>query len=368
MVGVRMGLDDVRDGEALAPRELNRLGRARYRVRSMPASRLDNADLSRYETVCLINVRSPSERAWHRLAEYVESGGGLAVFLGSSRIEPVAWNNPVAQSFLPGELLAYLRFRPPEHLDLQNLTHPMLRRFEDLGGASELTASEVRRYWRVEPNEGAAVIAPYTDGRRSPALLERLHGEGRTVMLTTSVDRGWSDLPLAGWQFLAFADQMMRYLGRYEEARYNYVAGDEVVVRLDRENPVTSYLLRKPGFRQTPGDVPRGSDAIVLDEVDQIGHYEIVGDESPFAGGFSVNLPPGASDFTRITTEDLDLLLGEKRYSLARQIDELEMVVREFQLGQEMFPWVLALMMLVFCSEMLVANRFYEAEQAPAHV
>lgn len=360
---------------ALAPSELERLGKARYKCEFVTPGKLDTIELAKYDSVCLFNVRAPSGKAWDALAKYVASGGGLAVFLGSTRIDPVSYNAATAQSVLPGELLAHLRFPNETFLDLQNLAHPIVHKFEDLGGAGELTSSPVLRYWRVKPHDGATVVAPYTDERESAAIIERPHGQGRVVMFTTGVDlqgderQRWSELPLARWSFIALADQTMQYLAHAGDGVYNYSAGEGVVLPIDRRHPVHQYLLRKPGLEQLPGEVGPDSTAIVIDKADQVGPYEVVSTEKdvPFASGFSVNVPAGESDFTRITEADLDVFLGEKRYRVAEDIGTLERIVSTGRLGEEMFPFVVGFLLAAFLAEHLAANYFYEAEQTPVH-
>ena len=78
-----------------------------------------------------------------------------------------------------------------------------------------------------------------------------------------------------------------------------------------------------------------------------------------FPVGFSANLLPDESDFTRLTTADLDELLGEKRYSVARDIQGLTRRVATGRLGEEVFPLILAIAIVIFCIEHFVANWFY---------
>ena len=60
-------------------------------------------------------------------------------------------------------------------------------------------------------------------------------------------------------------------------------------------------------------------------------------------------------------------MLGKDRYSLARAFDQLDKKgLRGQRIGLEVFPFLLLLMWLVFMGEHLVANRFYDAEPAPA--
>ena len=351
--------------DALSPPMLVKLGKARYRCTYLPSSQLDRTDLRKYPLVCLVDIARPQADDWNALSDYLVQGGGLAIFLGP-RVDLASYLNPTAQPLLPGELRAALRFDPPEFLNLKAVTHPVLKRFADWGTAA-LTSVEIRRYWRVEPASDSTVIAEFTDPRHSAALLERSVGKGRVLQLTTAVDqRSWNDLTV-GWQFVALADQMMQHLSQAAHAEINYTAGEEVIVPLGPGNPLQHYLLRKPGREQLPGEVSSGSTSLVLRDLDQLGNYRLLGaDEgSKFEWAFSVNADPRESDLTRLTEEDLKQLLGEKRFSVARTLEELDRVVTPGRVGVEVLPLTLLLLVLVFAGEQMVANRFYD-EQPPA--
>lgn len=372
VVGESRGMvDDWLD--ALEPPELKRQAKSRYRCTYMPPADLATADLSKYATVCLINVSKPSDDAWTALFRYVDAGGGLIVGLGSSRIDPVAYNSEAAQAVLPMELLGYVQFTPPEFLDLRNLTHPVIARLEELGGTAELSSVDVNWCWSVAPAGAASVMAKYTDPRQLPAIVEYSFGKGRTVVVTTSLDmtsndqKKWSDLPLAGWTYVAFADHLVQYLDREREGRFNFEAGEQVEVALDPNRPLKKYLLRKPGLQQLPGEIPTGQNELLIEDVDQVGHYEVVstGEETGFVSGFSANAPLGESDFGRASASDLDTFLGEGRYELAATTTELARKVEYGRIGQEVFPLALMLCILAFCAEMIVSNRFYDADQQP---
>jgi hypothetical protein len=374
--------DDLADTKfwatALAPPTLQKLGRVKYRCTQLISSKLATTELAKYAAVCLINVRDLPEVAWRHLGEYVDAGGGAAVILGSRGINIVSYDLPAAQAFLPAELRGNVPFEPPEYIDLTNkLDHPLLKKFADWGGGvADLTAAEIRRIWRVKAKPNASVIAWYTSENKSPAILEKVHGKGRTVMLTTSVSSSaaddlqdqWNNLPTR-WSFIAFADQMMRYLSRQSQGTFNYVSGEDAIVRLDPERPIQQYLLRKPNSQQLPGEVPPGKSSLVIRTMDQLGHYRFLdaASGSNFQRGFSVNAPTRENLLTPISTAELDEILGKDRYSLARAFDQLDKKgLRGQRIGLEVFPFLMLLMWLVFMGEHLVANRFYDAEPAPA--
>jgi len=351
----------------LAPDELVQLGTAPYKCSTRAASRLADTPLKSFDIVCLVNVRRLSPERWSQLGQFVQNGGGLLTFLGRSQIDPLSYNGPQTQDFLPVELLGSIRFRQPEFLDVSdNSTHPILTPFEEIGGVSELGAAEVFRCWSVKPLGNARVVIRYTGNRHLPALIERGYGQGRTLALTTAVDgSGWSDLPRARASFLALADQIMRYLDHQAQDNRNYPAGATVTLQKPVPEQALTYVMRKPGFEQERATVAADQPLIAISDTRRRGHYQVKGVEQAveFRSGFSTNIPTAESDFRKMSDQDLDQFLGSDRYSIARQIGELDRVVREGRLGQEVAGWLLTLAVLVFCTEHLVANRFYETDQ-----
>jgi hypothetical protein len=365
--------------QALAPSELARLGKARYAVKFCAASKLNDSDFKGFDVVCLVNVGSLSKTAWSALGDFVDAGGGLLVIAGNDRLSRDSYNSDAAQAILPARLTGNVKLPEPVTLDLRDFTHPLFKKFEFVdGGFGELATEKVFRRWGVQPVKGAAVVAKYADPSGSPAVMERTHGAGRTILVTTGLEgnlstkraRGrWSNLAFSGWRFLALMDQLAHYLSRQADASYNYVAGDEVMIPLPPESKLRGYFLRKPLGEQLPGEVAPPGRAIVLRNIDQVGSYEIVSrdEKVPFATAFSANASPAESNFTRVAAEELDRVLGKDRYSVARSIEGLTRNVAFGRVGQEVFSLILGIVIAAFCAEHFVANRFYESEQAAEH-
>ncbi len=360
--------------EALAPPDVVKAGKARYQVTDIPLTKLATSKFSDYSVVVLNSVPAPSDTVWKALHKYVSNGGGLAVFLGSAAIgevtgvDSVSYNSDSAKSVLPAELVAPLNFKPVSGLDPKNLNHPALKRFDEFGAAGELSAVEIRRFWKVQPYDDANVLIRYFDANAYPGLIERRVGAGRVAMLTTAADlRGWNDLPQS-WSFVALTDQLMQYLSGRNETTFNYLAGEEITLRADIDPPLLKFLLRKPGQQQIPGTIPAGVTTFSIRETDQLGHYDVLSadPQSKFATGFSVNAAATESDFLRLTEEDLTQMFGEKRFALARDIATLQRRVTTSRLGEEVYPLLLILALIVFCGEHIVANWFYVEEGEPA--
>jgi hypothetical protein len=345
-----------------------------YKVTVRRPDQLAQEQLIEYAVVSLINVPALPDNDWYRLGEYVQSGGGLAVVLGSTDLEyGVNYRRDEAQVFLPG--------RPEAHsapgvsyLRIASEQHPLFGPLQENEGIALLQAADVYRFWRVDPTDDARILAHYSDKRETPAILERLHGQGRTLMLTTAVDikddfrRLWNILPnplfADGWPYLALADGMIRYLSHQSEAQLTYDVGETPVLRLPAEDEQRSLLLQRPGFRQSPVALAAGESLVRIEDADDVGHYDLKasGEPSRVASGFSLNAPAVESDLTRIETGRLDEMFGEGRYQVARSIGELQESINIADLGRELFPLLLTALILFFLSEHLVANWFYESE------
>ncbi|MBX3438478.1 MAG: BatA domain-containing protein [Planctomycetaceae bacterium] len=337
---------------------------------------LSRLSLVEYDVICLINVPQLESRYWNELGQYVSRGGGLAVILGSHTIEASNYRAEEPQAFLPGAPdvhtapgVKFLRVTSPDHPIMRGLAN------EDLIGLLE--SADVERFWRVHPSDSAAVLAEYTDAEHTPALLERTHGRGRVLMFTTAVDikdawwSQWNILPNPSgpvFTFLAFVDEIARRLAQDSDVQLTYAVGEQPVLKLDVADEERTFLLQQPGFRQSRLTLPAGETLLTVPDVSELGHYDLKrSDGSPASvSGFSVNPPRGESDLTRITSEDLDHILGEQRYQVARSIGELQEQINMADLGKELFPWILAAVVLIFVAEHFMANWFYDDEPGTA--
>lgn len=351
---------------AIAQDERIRLGKSRYRRRYMRSAQLTPQSLKPFAAVFLVDVANPSPAAWKALSEFVQAGGGLGIALGP-QVRRDAYTTKEAMDLLPAEIIAQLRFNPPEFLDLANLTHPLFQKFAELP-STDLSGIPINWHWSVKPVEGSHVISTFTGPKKAPAWLEMTRGKGRVVLFTSGVNRrGWNDIP-AEPEIVILAEQWAQYLAQGTQGKFNYLAGEPVSVTLPSDVPLSSYLLRKPEKQQIPGDIPAGSRALVLAsrDVDQLGSYRVLGAErdSTLDTGFSVNSDPAESRLDRIPSDELDRILGKDRYSVSRDIEGLERSVKQGRVGREAFPFIALLLLVIFVGEHIAANYFYDTPRS----
>jgi len=140
------------------------------------------------------------------------------------------------------------------------------------------------------------------------------------------------------------------------------------MLAIDPAQRIPAYLLRKPGLQQLRNDIPPGTTNLLVPEVDQLGNYRVLGIETDakFERSFSVNADAAESRLDRLSKEELDSRLGADRYSIARDVENLQRIVKTGRLGREAFPIIIFILLLVFLGEHFIANRFYDADKEPA--
>ena len=346
------------------------------KVTFVPAHKLDTAEFIETDLVILVNVPAPSQRTWKKLQQFVSAGGGLLGFLGSAAfdgargIQVAPWTTPEALEVLPAQLDVVRLFRRPCGLDVKDAANPILAEFDTQGVAADVALIPVWNSWNVKPTDDAQVLVRFTDDRSSPAVVARTIGRGRSALFTTAGNLEFDDRQqwnrLVGeWPFFVLVNRLVLYLTGRTDAKFNYSANDAIVLENDREQPVQEYLLRKPAGAQIPGNADSDADGIWIKDVNELGHYLIKPRPDGRQISFSVNHDSGESDFSRATIADLDSFLGEDRYSVARDVESLTRSVTAGRLGVEVFPVILGIVLMLFCLELLSANKFYEADSEP---
>jgi len=156
------------------------------------------------------------------------------------------------------------------------------------------------------------------------------------------------------WVFVALTEGIGRLLVGAGDRTYNLVPGQTATLHLPQNAPAGSILILPDG---SASNVP--TEAALrqarFGATDQIGNYRLRND----ASGFSVNLNPGQLDLTRASRDILDEYFGEKKYRIAKDRNEIEIVVAKGRVGQDLYPLILLGLCLLFAGEYVFSNRFY---------
>lgn len=373
--------------EALDPVALRGTGARPYPVDRITSAQLaggQSRPLRDYAAVFLLNVDRLSSSAWGRLNQYVREGGGLVVGLGH-RVDAADWNEN-AGALLPGRI-GDLRSpaEPAFTFGEADLAHPLFaQNSRDL--MAELGRVPIQKYRQVPPAEGSRVLLAYQNG--DPALLERVFAgarAGRVLFWTTSLSRRpgntdaerqatWTEFanPLAGWAYFALINDTVPYLAGMTGRRWTYEAGEDVALAIDPNRRYTTYTIQGPGAETADrlGE-PIQDAGLLITAPPLIGQWTVTAsgpDTPPRTFGFSVNVPESETRFTMLQEADLDTLFGGKEgYVLTDDTEEgLKRAQGIIRTGHELFPWIMALILLLVTAENVLANTFYRGQPTTA--
>jgi hypothetical protein len=305
-------------GRGLYLRQALAIGdRPRFGFDVKRSTELSRADLRGRAAVFLNDAPPPSNAAAQLLTEFVESGGGLVIVLGTEG-DSSAWEGaaagllpapagvPVDRSTDWGGTLAYIDYG-----------HPVFELFSS-PGSGDFSPARFFRYRPLVTNgsvRNGKTLARFDDG--SIALAERVLGDGRVLVWTSTLDTAWNDLALQP-VYLPFVHQLVKYAAGYAEARPWHSVGE--VLDLSRQLELTGSESG-PGSAEVVVITPSGEKTFLsrqedrqLVTLEEKGFYEIRYLESDAAGPLSLaaNLDLTESDLSRLDPEEVKAAVSSR--------------------------------------------------------
>jgi hypothetical protein len=351
------------------------------RVEVKKVGQFTAADLAGRSLVVLNDVVPPRGDAGRRLREWVERGGGLLAVLGPA----ASWSSSDAAELLPaapGALVDRVADRGGT-LGYVDYGHPAFALFS-APHSGDLSAARFYRYRALSVPRAAAggdsastpaVLARFDDG--APALVERRLGGGRVLVLASSLDNLWNNLPVQP-VFLPMVHQLALHGASFREARPWLTAGQ--VVDLARQMdalagassaappasagaaataPQREFIIKAPsGERVTPQSAQRAGYV----ELAEQGFYEV---REPGAGGaagrtlpLAVNVDAAESDLAALDPQEVAGALTQGSASTAAAAAAAEPLAPEEQERRQALWWYLLVgILLLLAADAVMANR-----------
>ncbi len=335
-----------------------------YRLRSHHGNGIP---LDNYKAVCLLDPTKLSPVLWESLADFVQQGGGLGLFLGRN-----ARRGQLGESAPPQLLAGPLRWTSRNETFLRPVLfdHPLLNPLAAYTQSIPWSLFPVFKFWEFDKlADGAHVICSFANG--DPAIVERNVGKGRVLTMTTPISDvayrdPWNLLPTGpdAWPFIVLAGGMADYLSGAHDDLLNYQAGQNVVMRLAVPQQTNNYVLRLPTGESLRQSLAAASNDALITATSELGNYRLQagGKQAVLDRGFSVNAASEISEVQRIPFAEIQQALGKDRVQFAQTTDEIEIKVGLGRVGRELFPWLIGAVALVLGAEHLLANRFYRSD------
>jgi len=354
-------------------------------------------DFAGYEAVTLISVADPTPLA-AKLKAYVEGGGKLLIAPGVNVDKYAEWE------LMPATLGVVKDWRDepaPRNKGVswkldgdRDLAHPLLapfrewRRRPDIDLFKETGKAHAWKHYEIKDKPPETVVAAtYDDGeddpaKRRPAVLERIFGRGKVLLLTTRIDvQDAEDTGIERWNdywrtvntswYVVFPNVLMRYLaGSPDDAVYNFPTGQDVTLPLPvREGKPPQLLLSGPGVSGKDATPPLGEKQTEYRVTRPLtlnpGEFRLRFKDQPWEERFSLSAPPEESVLEKVPEEAFDPLFGPGRVAVMGRDEKLtDVPATGFDEPVELFPWLLIAVLVLFALEGLFANRFYKSRAA----
>jgi len=293
---------------------------------------INNITFTNFDIVFLCNVETlPSEKI-RELEKFVKEGGSVIVTLGN-KVDADYYNNSF-NTLLPHRLHTTRTFsstsplseEQPLHLKAAEPIHPVIRVLSE----TQMNTLSLVKFYRIfyvdpTPQENSKTMLSFSDD--TPALIERQVERGKAVLLTSSIDRDWTDLPVK-----PFFLPLMQQLCRYVSGSLSEEIQKEVLVKHDWQFPcpydMNTIEITNPEGTQTIAQ-PRFIDndkSFEYNETTVPGIYAVtVGGKShpQLPSYFPVNVDTTESNLDKIDQKEITALMGDTNLTITTShVDE----------------------------------------------
>ncbi|MBN1419236.1 MAG: hypothetical protein JXP34_10695, partial [Planctomycetes bacterium] len=328
-------------------------------VETIPWSDLRAATFAGQDIVILANVPSLGEAQVAALEAFIAAGGGAIIFLG-----PQVDGGLLAErmrkgegSLLPADPIE-IRSAPSAagwSLEPDAGGHPIARAIRSLP-AELVGEARIRRAFALRPLPGAFVIARIA-GTGMPLAAEREIGRGRLILIATTADREWTDLPSHPVFPILLAESVTALVRRpFERA---LLAGDPLRVGLD-ETAGERVLFRDPSGEKTA--VRAASDGAgrfaAFGPAPRAGFYDVTTQEGSELLSVAVNVDPAESNLAPLPREALREALFGLDVRIPDETEDLGAAIRESRVGRELWRSLMIAALAILVLESFLARRW----------
>ncbi|MHC4197009.1 MAG: vWA domain-containing protein [Planctomycetota bacterium] len=317
-------------------------------------------DFGDFDLVILANVERLRDKKVSELKTYAAEGGRVFFCLGD-KVDTKYYNSTFAGLVPRLRMVVKFPSESPLEFDTLDTTHTLLRIFA--GERRDVLSSPgFTKVFLVEPemDSNATAIISYSNG--APALLETPYGKGRSMTLTTTISRDWTDLPVKPI-FLPLVQQICRYMtdNLVEATTSDILVGNgwelpflnaEAVAE---KAVVMNVLDPKGNLTAIAYDPSVSGGPPVFTETHFPGIYKLrLGDKTtPFT--VAVNVDSKEGDLSRVDRREVTEILGEGRTSV-RMSGPLKGAEGSVE-GKRLWPTLLLAALCFLCVEAFVSWR-----------
>ena len=364
--------------ELIDPTTHRELGISTCKCTAIEQSQLSKVNFSDYQAVFFLDPKPIAEAVWVDLRKYVESGGGLGIFLGRNAVgqggPDSSFLSDNAQQILTGPLVRRWdrRGRQDVFISLENTSHPVFELFREQETDVPWARHWIYVHWEIKPDGRAESLPTQTllrYGNGMPALINRQIGAGQVFAMTTPITEGasqrkpWNELfGPDDWPTPALIYQMSQVAVQSSSQRLNLGIGEPARIANDLKEYADSYLVFSPDTVDRPPRIESENGFVKFRFTNTPGAYRLKGNRGgPIVRGFCANMAASETELERVDVDTIDLVLGAENYQIARERDEIQQNQGTSRSGQEFYPILLLMLLVILAVEQLLSNRFYSS-------
>jgi Aerotolerance regulator N-terminal len=291
-----------------------------WRVETVPDQDFLSQKLDPADVLVLANVAAPTHDQAEGLGRLVKAGLGLLVFTGG-KLDVGLYNDllyradnrvlPFPLKSLVDESMRGLFIEPLRPSPLEKLLELKQSALERVAVRQIMTVDE------KEDREQVRVLARWNNPARSPAIAERVLGEGRVLLWTTTADRAGNDWPIEP-SFVLAVREAVRGSARPTRFDTTVTGGERMRRVVASSQPVSNARVTLPGGGepQALAVVPQGEQAgdrgptveINVPDTRQPGVYRLAWDEGSLGAQqdlFAANPDSRESKLERMAATEL---------------------------------------------------------------
>ena len=315
-----------------------------YELSVKTEGNVNPADLDQYRVVIINDVAGVSQELASALRGFTARGGGLVIAAGKHT--DAGDFNRMLGSISPARVGDVVQARDGYSLisDL-SLDHPVFSTFKKGG---HLAPIRVYAYHRLEPSERASALATLDDG--SPLIIEGLAGTGKVLLIGTTLDNAWTDLPITP-MFLPMIHQVLDYLVGRESAP-GYKIGQAIVAPQGVDG--SAPQIQDP--RGEAAQVTSNKDGAPTATAGETGFYRLkYHDRTDY---LAVNLETRESDLSKLdVAEFTTAVTADRKDDESIAEDSRRLTPADIESRQHLWIPLLLISLALFVAEAILARR-----------
>jgi hypothetical protein len=226
--------------------------------------------------------------------------------------------------------------------------------------SADFSSAHIFRYRTLDMlDPSSRVLARYEDG--GIAAAERRTGAGRVIVLTTTLDDSWTDLPVKPI-YLPLVQQTVRYLARYEQTPSWMTVGQVIDLASTSAKIRTDRIVVAPDAQR----ITQRAGSPGLLELSEQGIYEVraAGATSGRPQAIAVNIDPAEADLTSLDPKELVAAVTGHATPDAVETTGPGAISREDNERRQALWWYLLFAgLLLLAAETVISNRLSQKEK-----